>query len=64
LCTVVPLSMLQPLGLLYLIPLFGLSFTAMAFITRLVMPSDLRFALEFARNKLSGSRAKRSATDS
>jgi O-antigen/teichoic acid export membrane protein len=64
LCTVVPLSMLPPLGLLYLLPLFGLTFAAMALITRLVQPNDLRFALEFARNKLSASKASRSASDS
>jgi O-antigen/teichoic acid export membrane protein len=58
LCTVVPLSMLPPLGLLYLIPLFGLLFAAMALITRLVQLNDVRFALEFARNKFSPSRAK------
>lgn len=57
-CTVVSLSLLPPLGLLYLIPLFGFSFAIMALITRLVRPSDVRFALEFARNKLSRSRAK------
>lgn len=64
LCTVLPLSMLQPLSLVYLIPLFGLSFAAMALITRLVLPSDLRVALDFARNKLSASQARRSASDS
>jgi O-antigen/teichoic acid export membrane protein len=62
--TVVPISMFQPLGLLYLIPLFAVSFTVMALITRLVSPSDLRMAVVFARNKLGASRAKRSASDS
>jgi O-antigen/teichoic acid export membrane protein len=52
LCTVVPLSMLQPLGLLYLAPLFALLFAATAMITRLVLPSDLRLALDLVRNKL------------
>ena len=52
LCTVVPLSMLQPLGLLYLTPLFALLFAATAMVTRLVLPSDLRLALEMVRNKL------------
>ena len=52
LCTVVPLSMLQPLGLLYLTPLFALLFAVTAMVTRLVLPSDLRLALEMVRNKL------------
>lgn len=52
LCTVVPLSMLQPLGLLYLAPLFALLFAVTAIVTRLVLPSDLRLALEMARRKL------------
>jgi len=51
LCTVVPLSMLQPLGLLYLIPLFALLFAVTAMATRLVLPSDLRLAMEVVRNK-------------
>jgi O-antigen/teichoic acid export membrane protein len=51
-CTVVPLSMLQPLGLLYLTPLFALLFAVTAMVTRLVSPSDLRLALEMVRNKL------------
>ena len=61
-CTVVPLSMLQPLGLLYLTPLFALLFAATAMVTRLVSPSDLRLALEMARNKLAPV-AGRSAPD-
>ena len=52
LCTVVPLSMLQPLGLLYLAPLFALLFAATAMGTRLVLPSDLRLALAMVRIKL------------
>jgi O-antigen/teichoic acid export membrane protein len=52
LCTVVPLSMLQPLGLLYLTPLFALLFAVTAMVTRLVLPSDLRLALEMVRSKL------------
>jgi len=52
LCTVVPLSMLQPLGLLYLAPLFALLFAATAMVTRLVLPSDLRLALAMVRIKL------------
>jgi hypothetical protein len=52
LCTVVPLSMLQPLGLLYLIPLFALLFAVAALVTRLVMPSDLQLALEVVRSRM------------
>jgi O-antigen/teichoic acid export membrane protein len=52
LCTVVPLSMLQPLGLLYLIPLFALLFAVTALVTRLVLPSDLRLAMEVARSRV------------
>jgi hypothetical protein len=62
LCTVVPLSMLQPLGLLYLTPLFALLFAVTAMVTRLVLPSDLRLALEMVRNKLAPL-ARRSAPD-
>jgi O-antigen/teichoic acid export membrane protein len=59
LCTVVPLSMLQPLGLLYLTPLFALLFVITAMVTRLVLPSDLRLAIEV----LLGPRAMKSAPD-
>jgi len=52
LCTIVPLSMLQPLGLLYLIPLFSLLFAITAMVTRLVLPSDLRLAMEVARSRV------------
>jgi O-antigen/teichoic acid export membrane protein len=52
LCTVVPLSMLQPLGLLYLVPLFALLFAVTAMVTRLVLPSDLRLAMEVARSRV------------
>lgn len=62
-CTVVPLSMLQPLGLMYLIPLFALSFAVMALVTRLVLPSDLRLAVEVARSRVLASLARRSAPD-
>ncbi len=61
-CTVVPLSMLQPLGLLYLTPLFALLFAVMAVVTRLVLPSDLRLAMEMVRSKLAPM-ARRSAPD-
>jgi O-antigen/teichoic acid export membrane protein len=63
LCTVVPLSMLQPLGLLYLIPLFALSIAVTAMVTRLVVPSDLRFAMEMVRSRLPIPLARRSAPD-
>jgi O-antigen/teichoic acid export membrane protein len=52
LCTVMPLAMLQPLGLLYLVPLFALVFAIAAMITRLVLPSDIRLALEVARSRV------------
>lgn len=48
LCTVVPLSML-PAGLLVLIPLFGLLFALAAWLTQLVLPSDLVMAINIAR---------------
>jgi O-antigen/teichoic acid export membrane protein len=54
LCTVVPLSMLQPVGLLYLTPLFVLLFAVAAMVTRLVLPSDLRLAMEVARSRVLG----------
>jgi O-antigen/teichoic acid export membrane protein len=63
LCTVVPLSMLQPLGLLYLIPLFALLFAVTAMVTRLVLPSDLRLAMEMVRSRVLAPLARRSAPD-
>jgi O-antigen/teichoic acid export membrane protein len=63
LCTVVPLSMLQPLGLLYLTPLFVLLFAVAAMITRLVLPSDIRLAMEFARSRVLAPQAGKSAPD-
>jgi O-antigen/teichoic acid export membrane protein len=63
LCTVVPLLMLHPLGLLYLTPLFALLFAATAMITRLVLPSDLRLAMEIARSRVLGLQAAKSAPD-
>jgi O-antigen/teichoic acid export membrane protein len=63
LCTVVPLSMLQPLGLLYLTPLFVLLFPVTAMATRLVLLSDLRLAMEFARSRVLALRAAKSAPD-
>ena len=52
LCTVVPLSMLQPLGLFYLAPLFVLVFALTAMVTRLVVPSDLRLVMELVRSRV------------
>jgi O-antigen/teichoic acid export membrane protein len=52
LCTVALLSMLQPLGLAYLSPLFALLFVFAAMVTRLVLPSDLQLALEVARSRV------------
>jgi O-antigen/teichoic acid export membrane protein len=63
LCTVVPLSMLQPLGLLYLTPLFALSFAGTAMVTRLVLPSDLRLAMEVARSRMLAPQAMKSTRD-
>jgi O-antigen/teichoic acid export membrane protein len=63
LCTVVPLAMLQPLGLLYLIPLFGLLFAATAMVTQLVLPSDLRLVMEVVRSRVLAPPATRSAQD-
>src|SRR5262249_35284612 len=63
LCTVVPLSMLPPLGLLYLIPLFSLLFAATAMVTRLVLPSDLRLAMEVARSRMLSPQAMKTARD-
>jgi len=52
LATVVPLSMLQPIELLYRAPLFVLVFALAAMVTRLVTSSDLRLALELVRGRL------------
>jgi O-antigen/teichoic acid export membrane protein len=52
LCTVVPLSMLQPLSVLYLTPLFALLFAVIAMVTRLVSPSELRLVTEVTRRKV------------
>jgi O-antigen/teichoic acid export membrane protein len=63
LCTVVPLSMLQPLGLLYLTPLFALLFAVTAMVTRLILPSDLRLAMEVVRSRMFAPQAVKSAPD-
>ena len=63
LCTVVPLSMLQPLGLLYLVPLFALSFVVTAMVTRLVLPSDLQLVMEVVRNRVLAPQSTKSAPD-
>jgi O-antigen/teichoic acid export membrane protein len=61
LCTVVPLSMLEPSGLLYLTPLFALLFVMTAMGTRLVLASDLRLALEIVRSRVLAPQATKSA---
>lgn len=63
LCTVVPLAMLQPLGLPYLVPLFALLFAVTAIGTRLVLLSDLRLVMEVARNRVVGPEATKSTPD-
>jgi O-antigen/teichoic acid export membrane protein len=63
LCTAVPLAMLQPLGLLYLIPLFGLLFAATAMAVRLVLPSDLRLVIQAVRSRVLPTPAAGSAQD-
>jgi O-antigen/teichoic acid export membrane protein len=63
LCTVVPLSMLQPIGLLSLTPLFVLLFAVTAMATRLVLPSDLRFAMDLVRSRVPTPQAAKSAPD-
>jgi O-antigen/teichoic acid export membrane protein len=63
LCTVVPLSMLQPLGLFHLTLLFALWFAVIAMVTRLILPSDLRLALEVARSRVFAPQATKSAPD-
>jgi O-antigen/teichoic acid export membrane protein len=64
LCTVVPLSMFQPLGLLFLTPVFALLFVVTAMVTRLLLPSDLRLAVEVVRSRVFASKATKSASDS
>lgn len=54
--TVLPLSLMGPLQLWYLVPLFALVFALVAMITRLVLPSDLQHALDIARDGVSGLR--------
>jgi len=63
LCTVVPLSMLQPIGILYLAPLFVLLFALTAMVTRLVLPNDLRLAMEVVRGRVLAPRGAKSASD-
>jgi O-antigen/teichoic acid export membrane protein len=63
LCTVVPLSMLQPLELLYLTPLFALLFAVIAMVTRLILPRDLRLAMEVVRSRVFAPQAAKSAPD-
>jgi O-antigen/teichoic acid export membrane protein len=61
LCTVVPLSMLQPLGLFYLTLLYALWFAVIAMVTRLILPSDLRLVLQVARSRVFAPQATKSA---
>jgi O-antigen/teichoic acid export membrane protein len=63
LCTAVPLSMLQPLALWYLIPLFLLLFAVTIMVTRLILPSDLRLAMEVARSRVLAHQATKSTSD-
>jgi O-antigen/teichoic acid export membrane protein len=63
LCTVVPLSLLQPLGHLYLIPLVALLFALTAMVTRLVLPSDLQAVMEIARSRVLAFGAAKSVQD-
>lgn len=58
LCTVVPLSMLQPIGLFYLVPLFFLVFALTAMVTRLIVPNDIQLAMELVRGKVLAQEAK------
>jgi O-antigen/teichoic acid export membrane protein len=62
-CIITPLSMLQPLGLLYLTPLFVLLFIILAMATRLILPSDLRLAIEMVRARVFAPSATKSASD-
>jgi O-antigen/teichoic acid export membrane protein len=62
-CTIVPLSMLQSLGLLYLVPLFALLFATMAVVTRLILPSDLQLVMEMVRARVFGPEATKSTPD-
>ena len=50
--TAMPLLMLQPLGLWYLTPLFALLFVVAALVARLILPSDLRLAIEVVRSRM------------
>ena len=61
--TVVPLSLLQPLGLFYLVPLFCLLFAVTAMVIRLVVPSDLKLVMEVARRRVFAPEATKSASD-
>lgn len=55
-CAALPLSVLQPLALWYLVPLYVLLFGLAAFATRLTLPSDLRLAIDFARTRIMAAR--------
>jgi O-antigen/teichoic acid export membrane protein len=64
LCTVIPLAMLQPLGLFYLVTLFFPLFAGASMVARLILPSDLKLAMDIARSKLFVFQATKSASDS
>lgn len=55
-CAALPLSLLQPLELWYQVPLFTILLGAAALVTQLVLPSDLRLAMNFARERIVASR--------
>jgi O-antigen/teichoic acid export membrane protein len=57
---VVPLSMLQPLGLLYLVPLYLIAIATTATATRLVLPSDLRLLVGLVRSRTIAAQATKS----
>ena len=52
-CTIVPISLLQPLQLWYLVPLAIVLFALSSLATRLIAPADLLLALDIARNGVS-----------
>jgi hypothetical protein len=61
LCTALPLAMLQPLSLWYLTPLFIVLFAVVAMVARLILPNDLRLAIEVARSRMFMPEATKSA---
>jgi O-antigen/teichoic acid export membrane protein len=57
---VVPLSILQPLGLLYLVPLYLIAIAITAIATRLLLPSDLRLLASLVRSRIISAQATKS----